>query len=329
MSSDPSARNAAIRQLRWPVLLTRFGMIAERVTHSFWPFWSILFLAVAALLLGLHELLPLEAVWAVAVFLVFGAMAALVWGIWRFRLPKPQEAVERLDHTLPGRPIAALSDDQVIGASDEASRAVWQAHVARMAEKAKLARAVEPNLKISNRDPFALRYVAVLALSIALLFGSFWRVTSVADIATGLGSDAIATGPAWEGWIEPPSYTGKPSLYLNDISGGSFDVPEASRVTIQLYGEVGALTIAETVSGRTEDITAASEEAQSFEIIQSGELTISGDGGSSWQINVIEDQLPEIEVLAEPDRGLGGEMRQPFLAKDDYGVIAGRVEITP
>ena len=58
------------------------------------------------------------------------------------------------------------------------------------------------DLRIADRDPYALRYVAVLALAVALMFGSIWRVGSVADM-TPNGAD-LASGPVWEGWAESP-----------------------------------------------------------------------------------------------------------------------------
>lgn len=328
MTARKSPTTDAFRTLRWPLRLTHWGMVAERVTRAFWPLWSIVLLVIAALMLGLQDILPLEVVWATAVFAILVALGALVWGVRKFAMPTRAEALDRLDRTLPGRPITALGDTQAIGAGDGASQAVWKAHVARMAAKVAEARAVEPDLRMSRRDPFALRYVALLAFAVAVLFGSVLRVASVAEMTPGGGRDALATGPSWEGWIEPPAYTGKPSLYLNDIRQAAFSVPEASTLTLRLYGEVGALTVAETVSGRTGDAGSATESTQSFEISQSGRLSISGPGGAEWQIEVLDDAPPVIETLGKPTRGLSGEMRQSFLARDDYGVVGGRAEIT-
>ena len=328
MTGNRSPVTDAFQKLRWPLGLTRLGMFAERITRAFWPLWSVFFIAAAALMFGLHDALPLEAVWTLAVVLTLAAVAALIWGVWHFRVPKPEEALDRLDRTLPGRPITALGDTQAVGSGDAASQAVWRAHVARMADKVKDARAVEPDLRVAPRDPFALRYVAVLALAMAVLFGSVWRVASVAEMTPGLDTEALATGPAWEGWIEPPAYTGKPSLYLNDLKPGEVKVPEASRLTLRLYGEVGALTVAETVSGRTDDLPSASAESQTFEITQSGSLAINGPGGAEWQFEVIDDAAPTVEILGAPTRGLSGEMRQSFVVRDDYGVQSGRAEIT-
>ncbi len=53
-----------------------------------------------------------------------------------------------------------------------ASAAVWRAHQKRMSARAATARAVTPDIRLARRDPFALRYVALLAFAVALLFGS-------------------------------------------------------------------------------------------------------------------------------------------------------------
>lgn len=326
MNQTRTIQNAALDKVRWPLRLTRWGMIAERVTIAFWPVWSVLLVVLAALMLGLQDLLPLEAVWALTVMVALAFLATLVLGVRRFRWPTPAEALDRLDRTLPGRPITALGDNQAIGSGDAASQMVWKAHLERMAERVAVARPVEPDLRISARDPYALRYVAVLAFAMALLFGSVLRVSSVSNMVPG-GTAPIATGPSWEGWIEPPAYTGKPSLYLNDIDKVAFAVPEASRLTLRLYGEVGSLTVNETVSARIGELPAATDSTQSFTVAQSGELTIEGPGGRTWQIDVIADTPPAIEVLGEAERGVSGEMRQPFRATDDYGIVAGQAEM--
>ena len=314
------------KRLSWPLRLTRVGMVSERAVRAFWPLWSILLAVLAALMLGLHESLVLEAVWGLGVLAILGAGAALWRGIKRFRWPSRAEALERLDASLPGRPISAVADIQAIGAGDAASEAVWQAHVARMKARAAAARAPEPDLKLASRDPFALRYAALLVFTVALLFGSIWRVSSVAEMAPG-STPALASGPAWEGWVEPPLHTGQPSLYLNDISRDGFAVPAGSRVTIRFYGQLGALTLAETVSGRTEDIDPATDPVQTFDIRQDGTIEIEGNGGRAWEIDALADAPPTIEFDGPIARGQGGRIEAPFAAEDDYGVTGGQMEI--
>lgn len=317
----------AARRLAWPLRLTRLGMIAEQVIRAFWPALTVVLLVVAALMLGLQDMALLEVVWAVGVTAVLGFGAALYHGAMRFHWPSMAEARDRLDRTLPGRPLTAISDSQAIGAGDSASEEVWQAHVARMTERAKGAQAVSPDLRLSDRDPYALRYVALLAFVMAVLFGSVWRVASVADMAPGAGPGGLAAGPAWEGWIEPPAYTGRPSLYLNDITEERLEVAENSRITVRLYGEIGALTVTETVSGRTGEVPPATDPAQSFEVTRDGTLVIDGAGGRSWEIALAEDASPEVSFDGLLERTASGELRQPFAAQDDYGVVSGQAII--
>ncbi|WP_108484861.1 TIGR02302 family protein [Oceaniglobus ichthyenteri] len=325
---EPTLTHPAFDSLRRPLALTRFGMIAERVTRAFWPVWSIVLAVLGLLMLGLHDAVPVEWVWGV------GAMAALslIWFLWRgvraFVMPSRADALARLDATLRGRPIQTLTDTQAIGGGDPGSEAVWQAHIARMAERVKSARAVQPNLQIAARDPFALRYVAVLLFAVALLFGAFGRVASVGDMGPG-GGAALAAGPAWEGWIEPPGYTGKPSLYLADIAAASVTVPQGSRVTLRLYGEVGALKVEETVSGRADDVAPTTPEiAQSFDVVQSGTLDITGPGGRAWDVVMAPDAAPTVAVTGPAERKADGELRLPFHAQDDFGIVAGTATIT-
>lgn len=321
---DPGA--AVMRRIRWPLRATWAGLWAERLSRAFWPLWVVALLTLAALAFGVQDSLPLEAAWAGLVAAVLG----MVWAIWhgarRFRLPRRAEALARLDSSLPGQPISALGDAQAIGVADPASVAVWQAHRARMAARAAQARPVAPDLQLAPRDPFGLRYVALTALVMALAFGSIWRVASLAGLGPGR-AEAMMGGPSWEGWAQPPLHTGKPVLYLNDIAAGGLDLPKGSRIQIRLYGEVGRLTLAETVSGATTP-PPASDLAQSFEVMQDGAIAINGPGGREWRVVALPDRAPKVAATGEITRERDGKMRLPFKAEDDFGITGGAASIT-
>ncbi|NIZ62700.1 TIGR02302 family protein [Sedimentitalea sp. CY04] len=314
-----------LKSLRWPLWLTRMGMIAETSLRAFWPLASVVMLALASLMLGLHDMLSVELVWSGAVVALLGAVIALVRGVRKLQWPSRAQAMARLDETLPGRPINALMDAQAIGGDDAASTQLWQAHQRRMAERAAKARAPQPNLRIAAADPYALRYVAMLALVVALLFGSIWRVGTVRDL--GPGAASAMSGPTWEGWLQPPRYTGLPTLYLNDVNNANLELPQGSTVTLRFYGQAGSLTLAETVSGRTGELPSAADAQQEFTVNQAGDLAIEGVGGQSWQVEVIGDSPPQISVAGEPEIEPDGTMSLPFAAMDDYGVAGGEVRI--
>ena len=313
------------QRLRWPLALTLIGLFAERLARAFWPFWTVLLFACSALLLGLHEILSLEVAWALGILAILAALVTFALAVRRFRFPGRREALDRLDATLPGRPIAAVADRHAIGAGDAGSEAIWQTHVGRMTRRLDEARAVEPDLRLSRFDLFGLRYVALLCLAVGLLFGSFLKVGTLGEVM--LDEQASALKSSWEGWVEPPYYTGRPNLYLNDITHAWLAVPEGSLVTIRLYGGVGDLTLHETVSGRTRDVPPASDPSQSFSVIQDGEIRINGPGGREWTMDAEADLVPEIEFAGPVTRGEGGRMEAPFAARDDYGVVGGWIEM--
>lgn len=236
-----------LKSLLWPMRLTLVGLWAERLSRAFWPLWSLALAVMAALAFGLQDLGPLLHARIAGGVVALLALVLLALGLRRFRKPGVSDALDRLDAIMPGRPIAALRDRQAIGTADPASLAVWQAHQERMAARAALARPVQPDLRLSSRDPFSLRYVALTAFIMALLFGSFWRAASVTGLAPG-PAIAMPGGPSWEAWAQPPAYTGKPSLYLNDITDLALDLPTGTRLQIRLYGPEGTLSVEQTIA---------------------------------------------------------------------------------
>ena len=324
MTRDQTSSSATFENLTWPLRLTWAGLWCERLMRAFWPLWTIVIATLSVLSFGIQDNLPIEAVWIGGVAVLGGSLWAVVTGLRRFHRPGRGDALARLDSALPGHPIAALGDRQAIGVTDAASLAVWEAHRRRMEARARLARPVAPDLRLAGRDPFALRYVALTALVIALLFGSLWRAGSVVGLSGG--SEALANGPVWEGWAQPPVHTGKPSLYLNDITQSRLELPIGTRIQLRLYGEVGALTLTETVSNRT-DPPPASDPTQEFEVAKTGTVEISGPGGRQWEILATPDSAPAIVATGEISREAQGEMAQAFTATDDYGVTSGQATI--
>lgn len=317
----PAPEPAALRRA---LLLTRLGLGAERALRAFWPLWTVLAALLAFRATGWGDALSLDLAWWATVLAALAAAAALGWGLWRFRLPTALEARERLDATMPGRPLAALADAQAMGRDDAASRALWDAHRARMAARAARARAPRPDPALAARDPYGLRYMAGIGLAAALLFGGAWRAVEAPALPGGPGA-ALASGPAWEGWIEPPAYTGKPALYLADLAPGPIEVPAGSQVTIRLYGEVGALSVEEGVSGTEASDPTAPE--QGFAVREPGRLAIEGEGGAAWEVTLLPDAPPAVEATGPVEASGEGEMSLPFKASDDYGVQRGTATV--
>lgn len=357
--TDAARPEKALRGLKGPLWLSLIGLWAEALTRAFWPVWTVLLLGFAMLTMGVHENAPLELAWAVAVAAAVGLIWFTIRGIMRFRRPVMGDAIARVDGVTRGRPFAALMDQQAIGAGDAASRAVWQAHRDRMHARAQEARPVAPDLRLSRRDPYGLRYVALLLALIAVPFAarlSARDITALTPVAAG--PVAPANPASWEGWVAPPAYTGLPTLYLNEVKPGTLKAPVGSRITLRLYGEPGALIVEQDVADvappkvpepaatakadaktgakeGTEDSAKAeapaypkgAEPLQDMTLSRSGTLAINGPGGREWQIAILPDTPPVIAPSGPATTSAAGAFNMPFTAKDDYEVLGAKARI--
>lgn len=307
---------------------TARSMRVERGLAAFWPALSFLAVALSAGLFGLHRFLPAD--WLASVLWGAGAIAAMLFavGLWRWRSPTEAEVLARIDATMAGRPIATLQDQLAMGHETPGTLGLWRAHRDRMAQRLDEARAVPTTPHMARRDPFALRLIALVALAMAGLFGSvsnFWAPSHTDP------EGEVAAAPNWEGWIKPPSYTGRPTLYMADLGSEPLSLPVGSQVTIRLYGTPGALDVVETVSDQpqgdeTDEMTAG--QPLEFQLTNSGHITITGAQERRWQFEAVTDSVPKITANGPLETEISGLWRQPYAARDDYGVTAGFARLT-
>ena len=258
------------------------------------------------------------------------ALVALVLGARAVVLPSRDDAVARLDAALPGRPISAMEDQIAVGRNDAGAQALWAAHIDRMTALAAKARASAPDLKLSRHDPWGLRLAGAVALGAALIFA---RAPEPVELAVrGPGSQPIASGPSYEAWASPPSYTGRPTLYLTADTPTDLELPMGSEVTLRVYGAETDYALVETVTGgaATLDEAAAGILSADFEVAQPGRFALTREGRevAAWTVAMIPDAPPTVALDGEVTRALSGAMELPFTAEDDYGVARGEVEIT-
>lgn len=306
--------------LRRALRLTQAGILWERVARAFWPLASLLAVVFAFFTLGVVAEIPAGLLpWLAGLALLMVIVAAIRGGM-RFRRVPMSEAVARLDHTLPGRPLTALSDRAAIGGQG----ALWQAHLAQMRARADKARAVRPDAGLARRDPFALRLAGMVALAMAIIFGGAGQMgQGIAALAATVSRPVVVpdvpTGPGWEGWAEPPRYTGRPTIYLNALREGEvLELPKGSAVTFRIYGD--GTTLVQDIGGVVSD----DPQAPGFRAEHSGRIELAG---RRFDVTVLPDQPPLIRAGASPVRRADGRLVQEYHAEDDHGVIAGQVRI--
>ena len=308
------------RKVIFALWLTFVGLWAERIMRAAWPLLSTLAFGIGVMLLAAPDLWPLSFLKLAGGIWLISGLCGLWYFFKQFSAPNLGAALARLDQNLPDRPLAALRDRQALSQDDPATVALWQAHLAQMRAVAAKAPAVGPTLNLAPRDPFALRYIAVLVFVIGGIFGS------VQAVRTGLGPSSvpIAAGPPWEAWLQPPAYTRRPVIYLNDVIGVELSVPQDTMVLARLYGDAGLHAVEETLSGRSAGRFDAADPSQQFLVTRSGRLVISGPDGAAWQLSMVPDTPPEVEVTGEVERDAEGSFSLLFTARDDVAVTAGR-----
>ena len=131
------------------------------------------------------------------------------------RSPAPgrREALTRLDRDSgdPHRPISASQDQLANPGADPVTRALWDLHRRRLASALARVEVAAPSPRLVDRDRYALRLAALLALVAMAFVAGPDRYGRVAAAFEWRGAGAPGVGFRLDSWIDPPAYTGSAS----------------------------------------------------------------------------------------------------------------------
>ncbi len=323
----------------------------------FWEqFWRVLasILTLAAFFLALSfaglwlAAPPLLRIVGVLAFLV--GLAILAWPMIRLRWPDAAKARARLDAAagLDDRPATTLADALANGPSDQQTAALWRLHLARASKRAVRLFAIAPKPDLAQRDPFALRALALLGLVGALFVAGPDISDRLAD-AFDWGAGGAGEAPyRVDAWIDPPAYTGRPPIPLS-FEGAKDDRPIAAPigsvvvlrqsanagVSVEAKGALQAQEPAnEAVEGQTESIRRSNAGARTIEEARfvlrgDGRLNVSRRGRKLAQFSLaaIPDRAPTIRLTEAPKVSARGVLTLSYAIDDDYGASSARAEI--
>jgi uncharacterized protein (TIGR02302 family) len=286
----------------------------------------------AALAFGLAEILTRTQLIGLLGVAGLGLLWLLVLGLRRFRWPTAGAARARIDETLPGRPLASLRDTPALGRDDPGAQAVWAVHLARMRRLAAMARPARADLRLAGRDPWAFRLMALVLLLAAFGFARDRGIDSVATALQPPPDAAVAAGPSFEGWAEPPAYTGRPTLYLPEVPRvGTVSVPQGTLITVRTYGDTEGFALTESVSGASAALVEAAPGIASAEFSVAGNGSVTLEQGAAplgtWSFVMEPDRAPEIGLTGPVDRAASGETRLPYSATDDHGITRAQATV--
>jgi uncharacterized protein (TIGR02302 family) len=304
------------------------------------------------------ELPPLLRAIAVSLFGVclFGTLFPLV----RLALPERGAALARIDResAMRHRPATALTDPLANTGEDSVTRALWAAHRARVEREATDLRAGYASPHLAERDPRALRYLALLVALVAFVAAGEDRLTRTFS-AFDWRSPAGGVPPRLDAWIAPPPYTGRPPVFLTQArpEDGTAAVTEADDGKAVHTVPSGSILVVRT-SGGEADIAApgarllkADEKTPSapsgigtaprmtpgegvserrFMLEKNTEVTVDPAGGEErvWRFTVIADAPPKISFRAPPRTNQNGSLILDYNMEDDYGVAGARALVS-
>ena len=310
----------AVKRATWALAWERGWPHAARIL-------CVIGLFLAASWAGLWLALPFVArIVGLGLFAVLG-LAALV-PLVRFRWPRRDEALRRLDYGsgIRHRPVTALAD--TVSSQDPVALALWQAQRQRTLASLKRIRAGLPSPRMALHDPWALRALVVLLMLATYIAAGGDRTARLAAAFDWNGMLAPANVRV-DAWVTPPLYTGKPPIILSaankdaaSADGAPMSVPAGSTLIVRSSG--GSLDVA--VAG---GITEAPPAADAPQGTSERHFTITGDstaqvrapsGQPRWAFTAVPDRPPTIALAKDPERQARGSLQLTYQIDDDYGV---------
>ena len=263
---------------------------------------------------------------------LFGAalVIALLPFLW-LRAPARKAALARIDQSsdIAHHPASGLDDELANAGGDPATQALWNLHRKRLLARVARLRVGAPAPHVAVRDRYAVRAaVLVLVVASAFLAGpeKYARVAAAFDWRGAMPAPA---GYRIDAWLDPPAYTGKPPVLLHL---GRPDAPEqvAAPINSTLIvraagGDVGVETQGGLESApRTKAPQAPDESEHRLTLRGDAELTLKHAGSTVgvFEIAVIPDRPPEIELTDAPRFNARGSLTLAYKINDDYGAAS-------
>ena len=334
MNAPGGDLESLLRRLAGRRVLARAALLFERIWPALWPPLGVAGVFVCAALLDLPPLLPPWVhigVLAVTVLLIIGLLYRGLRGI---AAPDDGAADRRLEIAsgLTHRPLAVLTDRPARGRvdPDEASVAIWQAHVLRAIRQVRRLRIGLPRPGLARRDRFALRAALIVALIAAFAIAGEDAPGRLAQaMEPTLPRQTPSPATELQAWITPPAYTRLAPMFLKS-DGGSVSVPTGSRLTVSVTGGNGTPSV--SLNGAAEPFRMLDKTSYQAErtLSEGGHVAVRRNGGelASWDVTVVDDQPPVAEWSEPPGRaGTSQQTRLPWRVSDDYGVTSLQAEL--
>ena len=339
-ATEPVKEGDSVARLKLAQALQRatYAIAWERGWPHLARLLTVVGLFLAASWAGLWLALPS---FARAIGLALFAIAALValFPLIRFRWPRRDEALSRLDRGsgISHRPATALTD--TLTTQDPVTLALWQAQRERTLVSIKRIRAGLPAPRLVLHDPWALRALVIVMMVAAYLAAGDERTTRLASAFDWNGVLAPINVRV-DAWVTPPLYTGKPPVILSAATKDA-TLPQNGAANAPLAVPAGSTLIVRSSGGTLDVVTGGgiAETAPTAEApkgTNEKHFTITGDGTvqvrapsgqPQWIFAATPDHPPTIALAKDPERQARGSLQMSYKIEDDYGVTEARAHV--
>ncbi|SFN72069.1 TIGR02302 family protein [Bradyrhizobium sp. Ghvi] len=335
--SDPIRAGDALPRLKLAQALKRstYAIAWERAWPALARVLTVIGLFLALSWAGLWLALPSVAR-ATGLVLFAGLAVGALFPLIRFRWPRREEALARLDRGsgIRHRPATTLTD--TLSSQDPIAQALWQAQRERTLASLKRIRAGLPHPRLAIHDPWALR-----ALVMVMLVATFFAAGDERAMRLGAAFDwngvLAPTNVRVDAWVTPPLYTGKPPVILSAANkeaaalpaSGPLAVPAGSTLIVRSSG--GSLDV--VVSGGLKEVapteaTPKGTNEKHFAIAGDGTAHVRAPSGQpQWVFAATPDRPPTIALAKDPERQARGALQLVYKIEDDYGVTGAEAHV--
>ena len=233
-------------------------------------------------------------------------------------------------------PLSAIKDTPV---GENINSVMWNAHIRQTKINIKNMIFYYPKITFESVDPLKIRLIFILFFILSIIWGFNNKVLEK-NLAKVFQFELQKQAPLNDqfsiiAWIKPPSYTGLPQKNIEidslaDETINTLDTPYSSELLIQTFG-VHSKSINVNLDGESQynnkkgnniNITHKLYKSQNIE------FDIDNNINFNFYIKIIEDELPQVKFLANPEVVNGVSLKFLTEAKDDYGLVNANVSFS-
>ena len=332
--------------------LLRFSQIRLYLTNLVIETWPVLTLPLFYAGLSFFNVFNYMPWWLHSIVLLsfFILMLYFLRGsIKKLRWPDIRTVMRQMEVSahVPHRPLNNLTDKLSPATRGQNQIKLWRIHLLRAKQQLQQIRLLRPERNLKQKDPYRLGFIAVAIFALGFLMAGHERsarlshaLTMPRDIASYLPS--YTPHPVhFAAWLTPPEFAQQDTRHLFNGNlppgklSGTYTVPQDSTLSLHVSNLRGFMTPQFYANGEKQEPVYNDKGHYSLDLTFAGEGTHNVEiryifrTRIAYSVSSVADAPPEIVLNEEIRVNDRQEIEWSYQAKDDYGIAALDMYITP